>query len=877
MRKREIIPLLLVAGIIFLLTPCRGSAGTLSPPVPSLSATEAGFLITWNADPDDSVVYKIFWGNDDSVGEANYAGIISTSQTAFEHTGLTPGDSYHYRIKACSCQCGELSDVVSAVFEPAPADIHILSGRITIPGMTIQPDADPKITGTIRAVEATGANPGSSVPVNPDGTYRMALFTGTYNISVDLSVWEDNISFSSWGYPGPHDLPIDADKVQDIEMPLQALIGRVEDEEGKGVAGVDLRYSNGTARSDSVGEYKLYFLPGTYSLEANPPAGTRFGPAALEVVVPGSLSTIVLQTWPLLSGKITVNGAAIQPESLDQTLTATVRAVDVEGGRQVNSVTADPDGTYRMALLPGTYNLLVDLWLGEYWHGTYTTFNAWEYPVAQSVSVQADMVQHIDMPLYAVSGSVQDSDNQPVADAALNYANGATTTSAEDGYGGKFKLYFMAGSYCLEARPPAGSRFGPTAATVVVPGSAPTILLETLPLLSGKITVNGAAIQSERIRATVRAVDVTGVKPGGRVTADADGNYQMALLPGNYNISADLWIGEPWHGTYISFGASGHPGPQNLAIAGDAVQDIDIPLYALTGTVKDGDGQAVAAVELRYPNGAAKTSAEAGFEGAYKLYFAAGTYDLQIIAPPALFPPFQVHGIEITADTRRDIVLGQSQSTLPGAVPNQPPVAAAGGPYSGTAGTPVVLDAGDCFDADGNIVLYEWDCDNDGVFEQSTSQPSITHTWSAAYDGTVRLRVTDDRRSVEIDCTSATVTDSAPPDNIILSVDKDTLWPPNHKMVPVAVDVTGLNNPQASCHIASVSSNEPEEGRSDGRHAPDWQTTGDLIVDLRAERSGTGNGRTYTITVECTDESARSAGGTIEVTVPHDQGRRNGK
>jgi hypothetical protein len=55
----------------------------------------------------------------------------------------------------------------------------------------------------------------------------------------------------------------------------------------------------------------------------------------------------------------------------------------------------------------------------------------------------------------------------------------------------------------------------------------------------------------------------------------------------------------------------------------------------------------------------------------------------------------------------------------------------------------------------------------------------------------------------------------------------------------------------------------------DGDMTPDWEVTGDLTVNLRAERAGTGNGRVYTMTVGCTDASAQRAAKNVTVTVPH--------
>ena len=50
--------------------------------------------------------------------------------------------------------------------------------------------------------------------------------------------------------------------------------------------------------------------------------------------------------------------------------------------------------------------------------------------------------------------------------------------------------------------------------------------------------------------------------------------------------------------------------------------------------------------------------------------------------------------------------------------------------------------------------------------------------------------------------------------------------------------------------------------------APDWEITGALTLNLRAERAGGGSGRVYTITVESRDRADNSSTRTVEVRVP---------
>ena len=71
-----------------------------------------------------------------------------------------------------------------------------------------------------------------------------------------------------------------------------------------------------------------------------------------------------------------------------------------------------------------------------------------------------------------------------------------------------------------------------------------------------------------------------------------------------------------------------------------------------------------------------------------------------------------------------------------------------------------------------------------------------------------------------------------------------------------------------------MESNEPVIGRGDGEAALDWVITGDHTVLLRAERSGDGSGRIYTINIEATDAAGNvSVSKTVTVTVPKSEAK----
>jgi len=122
---------------------------------------------------------------------------------------------------------------------------------------------------------------------------------------------------------------------------------------------------------------------------------------------------------------------------------------------------------------------------------------------------------------------------------------------------------------------------------------------------------------------------------------------------------------------------------------------------------------------------------------------------------------------------------------------------------------------------------------------------------------------------------TVTVVDTTPPIISSVTASPNILWPPNHKMVPVVMSVAVTDacdtNVSKRCEIVSVTSNEKINGPGDGNTAPDYQITGKLTLNLRAERSGTGKGRIYTLGVKCTDASGNSSMSAVNVTVPHNK------
>ena len=190
-------------------------------------------------------------------------------------------------------------------------------------------------------------------------------------------------------------------------------------------------------------------------------------------------------------------------------------------------------------------------------------------------------------------------------------------------------------------------------------------------------------------------------------------------------------------------------------------------------------------------------------------------------------------------------------------------------------GTEVTLtgSGADICDAD---LDFEWS--EDGVVLGNS--PTLTHTFNL---GTHVLTLTaiDDSGNAGTDTVTITVVDTTPPD-FTFSVSPTTLWPPNHKhiLITPSWSVSDICDASVDVTLKSIVSNEENDTNTydsaydgtvgDGHTNDDIKVEDDGSIYLRAERSGTGTGRVYTITYEAIDDSGNVTESSAAVTVPHD-------
>lgn len=121
---------------------------------------------------------------------------------------------------------------------------------------------------------------------------------------------------------------------------------------------------------------------------------------------------------------------------------------------------------------------------------------------------------------------------------------------------------------------------------------------------------------------------------------------------------------------------------------------------------------------------------------------------------------------------------------------------------------------------------------------------------------------------------NVTVEAAEAPTIISATANPNLLWPPNHKWRTVAIKINAESacDGQLTKRIVAVTCNEADDANGSGNTSPDFILNGNGSVKLRAERSGNGSGRVYTVHYECEDDFGNIVEGTVDVTVPHDRG-----
>lgn len=228
-------------------------------------------------------------------------------------------------------------------------------------------------------------------------------------------------------------------------------------------------------------------------------------------------------------------------------------------------------------------------------------------------------------------------------------------------------------------------------------------------------------------------------------------------------------------------------------------------------------------------------------------------------------------------------VMGFGISALSGMANAQAvvPVAVAGPDVSiscvGPDGTPIALSG--LGSSIGPDFSYAWSA-ADVEFDDSSSLTPLAIFPVGDTVVTLTVTYTDPVTGLTTSVSDAVfvfVDDPTPP-MIYASANPSVLWPPNHAMHDVHVDLRVFDVCDAApeVELISISSNEPDNGTGDGNTTNDIQNaevgTDDRDFALRAERAGPLDGRVYTAVYRAWDLDDNASDAWVQVVVPHDMG-----
>jgi hypothetical protein len=220
----------------------------------------------------------------------------------------------------------------------------------------------------------------------------------------------------------------------------------------------------------------------------------------------------------------------------------------------------------------------------------------------------------------------------------------------------------------------------------------------------------------------------------------------------------------------------------------------------------------------------------------------------------------------------------------------------------GTDGAWVTLDGAASHDPDADDLVFHWDA-SDTQVQLIDAEAPVTDGLFPIGTTTATLTVSDGRGGAAVRDVVVHVQDTTAPE-VECTTDVAMLWPARHDMRTVSVHIMvsdAVSDPQLIVPVyATIRSDEPDDAIGTG----DGSTTGDVngldgfdgavditpslvfdpligangawttTVQLRAERDGTGDGRTYTIDIEVIDSHDNPATTSCVVVCPHDRRRR---
>jgi len=335
-----------------------------------------------------------------------------------------------------------------------------------------------------------------------------------------------------------------------------------------------------------------------------------------------------------------------------------VYASETTGANLGNQVYTS-NGTYEMALFPGTYRVYARV------NYSYPSGSYYVSTPSQTITISANATLNIQVPwyeLYHLTGKVSDTNGVGLANISVQAhdSSGTCQSYTTTDNSGNYDALLIGGTYSLYFRPPQNSIFLEKRVNNVPIYSDTT---QNISLNSSEHRLSGTLTYADGSSAQgyVYASEVSGTAY--RNVWSSDGTYQMALAPSNYRVYAQAYTSYPPGYTWITTPY------QTVTVSGDINHNIDVPshdLYHLTGKVTDINDiiQSNVRINAYDSSGFCYGYTTTAADGSYELMLIPGTYRLRISAPPATYPPFEIKKLTIAGDSVRNIRLSLEYTLL---------------------------------------------------------------------------------------------------------------------------------------------------------------------------------------------------------------------
>ena len=494
----------------------------------------------------------------------------------------------------------------------------LVSGNVTLNGQKPAAGDLPFALSFVDAINKVSA----AASVDSTGKFQTTVAPGTYDIWYEPGDGACDAS-SPWpcvAHVLKSQVTVSTDGVLDVDVPTVKATGKVTLAGGAfpdgalgGIAFSDSTTAAGAGTSvnvmeGSVATYSVTLVPGHYAV-AYGAAGGDCGTTApcnggiLKQDVPLTASGVLDLdvSFVVVRGHATVNGSAAQTPA-DFGGVYFSQSNDVSGATEV---AFDSNGTYALALFPGTYDIG---YAASSSQDSTSPFPRNGGVLKSQVALTQSGTFDVDIPAATVSGKVTVNGAAMPASGggsvAFSAQLGADETASAPGVSaditsGTYRTVVLAGAYDVSFATSGAECTGKSATALPCNGGklksitlakAQSGVLDldvATATVSGKVTANKNALaQDEPARITFAPASAT---PGATAAAgtgysvDSDGTYAVTLIAGSYDVG--------FGGGSCQADGSGilpcnagliHPA---LSLMASGVLDLDIPSVTVTGKV----------------------------------------------------------------------------------------------------------------------------------------------------------------------------------------------------------------------------------------------------------------------------------------------------